>query len=119
MGAIGMKALFSVVLLVPALLDAQSVPAIDSVVNGGAFDNRLAPGALADIFGSHFGTDTSIAVTVGDKPAKVTLANPDQLVIQIPVDAPVGPSAIRVATSTPFPITLNQYAPGLISRGSA
>jgi uncharacterized protein (TIGR03437 family) len=98
-------------------LHSQSVPTIASAVNGGAFDNRLAPGSLADVFGSDLGTDTAIAVTVGGKPAKVTLAIPTQLVIQIPVDAPPGPAAIRVGNSAAFNITLSQYAPGLLSRG--
>ena len=98
-------------------LHAQPVPSITSVVNGGAFDNRLAPGTLADIFGSNLGADTSIAVFVGSKPAAVTLAIPTQLVIQIPVDAPPGPTTIRVGNSAAFSITLSQYAPGLLSRG--
>ena len=97
-------------------LHAQPVPSITSVVNGGAFDNRLAPGTLADIFGSNLGADTSIAVFVGSKPAAVTLAIPTQLVIQIPVDAPPGPTTIRVGNSAAFSITLSQYAPGLLSR---
>jgi len=100
-------------------LHAQTVPSITSVVNGGAFDNRLAPGSLADVFGSYLGADTSIAVTVGGKPAAVTLAIPTQLVIQIPVDAPTGPTTIRVGNSAAFNITLGQYAPGLLSRGGA
>ena len=99
------------------LLLSQSPPTISSVVNGGSFDNRLSPGSLADVFGSNFGTDTSIAVTVGGKPAAVTLALPDQLVIQIPVDASPGPTTIRVGNSPPYNITLSQYAPGLLSRG--
>jgi uncharacterized protein (TIGR03437 family) len=98
------------------LLQAQPVPTIASVVNGGAFDNRLAPGSLADVFGSNLGTDTSIAVTVGGKPATVTLAIPTQLVIQIPVDAPLGPGTIKVGDSAAFNLILSQYAPGLLSR---
>jgi uncharacterized protein (TIGR03437 family) len=94
----------------------QPVPTIASVVNGGAFENRLSPGSLADVFGGNLGSDTSIAVTVGGKPAAVTLAIPTQLVIQIPVDAPPGPTTIQVGNSGAFSITLSQYAPGLLSR---
>src|SRR4029077_17650758 len=53
----------------------------------------------------------------GGKPAKVTLAIPTQLIIQIPVDAPLGPGAIKVGNSAPLNLTLIQYAPGLLSRG--
>lgn len=108
-----------VLLLAGALgwtLQGQSLPVISGVFNGGSFDSRLAPGLLADVFGNNLGTDTSIAVTVGGKQAKVTLAIPTQLVIEIPVDAPVGPTTIRVGNSSPFNITLLQYAPGLLSQ---
>jgi len=101
------------------LLHAQFTPTIQSVVNGGAFDSRLSPGCLADVFGTNLGTEASIAVTVGGKPAKVTLALPTQLVIQIPVEAPAGPATMRVGNSAPYNITLQQYAPGLVSRGGA
>jgi uncharacterized protein (TIGR03437 family) len=101
------------------LLQPQTAPSITSVLNGGAFDNRLAPGSLADVFGANFGTDTSIAVTIAGKPAAVTLAIPTQLVIQIPVDAPTGPTTIRVGNSPAYNITLSQYAPGLLARGGA
>ncbi|HXB69941.1 MAG TPA: IPT/TIG domain-containing protein [Candidatus Acidoferrales bacterium] len=108
-------------LLVGFDLQSQPVssigPTITSVVNGGAFDNRLAPGSLADVFGGNLGTDTSVAVTVGGKAAKVTLATPTQMVIQIPIDASPGSTTIGVGTSGAFNITLSQYAPGLFSRG--
>jgi uncharacterized protein (TIGR03437 family) len=113
-----MRRLCGILLLIGGL-QAQSTPSISSVVNGGAFDNRLSPGSLADVFGTNFGTDTAIAVTVGGKPAAVTLALPTQLVIQLPVDAPAGPTTIRVANSAVYNITLSQYAPGLLARGGA
>jgi len=114
------SARFTMVLLLAGslcqTLPGQTLPVISGVFNGGSFDSRLAPGLLADVFGNNLGTDTSVAVTVGDKQAKVTLAIPTQLVIEIPVDAPVGPAAIRVGNSPPFSITLLQYAPGLLSQ---
>jgi uncharacterized protein (TIGR03437 family) len=97
-------------------LPGQTAPVISGVFNGGSFDSRLAPGLLADVFGNNLATDTSVAVTVGGQQAKVTLAFSTQLVIEIPVDAPVGPTSIRVGNSSPFNITLLQYAPGLLSQ---
>lgn len=99
------------------LVLGQAMPSVNAVVNGGAFNNLLAPGCLADVFGSNFGIDTSIPVTLAGRPAKVILALPTQLVIQIPVDAPMGSSTMQVGNSVAFSITLSQYAPGLISRG--
>jgi uncharacterized protein (TIGR03437 family) len=98
------------------ILPGQTLPVISGVFNGGSFDSRLAPGCLADVFGNNLGTDTSVAVTVGGRQAKVTLAIPTQLVIEIPVDDPVGPTSIRVGNSSPFGITLLPYAPGLLSQ---
>jgi uncharacterized protein (TIGR03437 family) len=101
------------------MLPGQTLPVISGVVNGGSFDSRLAPGLLADVFGSNLGTDTSVSVTVDGKQAKVTLAIPTQLVIEIPVDAAVGPASIRVGNSSPFSITLLPYAPGLLSQSGS
>src|ERR1700732_4388761 len=115
-----MSACFLIVLLLAGALSqtlpGQAAPVISGVFNGGSFDGRLAPGLLADVFGNNLGTDTSIAVTVGGKQAKVTLAIPSQLVIEIPVDAPLGPTSISIGNSSPFNITLLQYAPGLLSQ---
>jgi uncharacterized protein (TIGR03437 family) len=111
---------FAIVLLLAGapgqVLQGQSLPVISGVFNGGSFDGRLAPGLLADVFGSNLGTDTSVAVTVGDKQATVLLALSRQLIIEIPVDAPVGPTTIRVANSSPFGVTLLPYAPGMLSQ---
>ena len=106
------------ILFLPVVL-AQPAPTISAVLNGGAFDRRLSPGALAQIRGNTFGADTSIPVTIGGKPAKVTVALPTQLTVVIPADAAVGATTIRVGTSAPYNITLTQYAPGLLSRGGA
>ena len=111
-----MKSRILAVVLLPIALRGQSAPIISGVFNGGSFDSRLAPGCLADVFGSNLGTDTSLAVTVGGKPAKVTLAIPTQLVIEIPVDAPLGPATIHAGNSAAFDITLLKYAPGLLSQ---
>lgn len=97
------------------ILHAQAAPTITAVRNGGSFDNRLAPGLLAHVSGDDLGTNTSVAVIVGGKPAKVTIAFPTQLTIQIPVDAPLGATTIQVGKSAPFDITLTQYAPALFS----
>jgi uncharacterized protein (TIGR03437 family) len=99
------------------ILYAQT-PAITGVLNGASLDTRLAPGVVANVFGTNFGTSTSIAVTVAGKQAKVLFATGGQLSIQIPVDAPTGATTLQVGTSAPFNITLTQYAPALFTTGN-
>jgi len=88
---------------VTGVLAAASTPA--------AVANRVCPGDLAAVFGSNFGTSTSIQVTIGGKQAAVLFASNTQLNIEIPVDAPAGATTMTVGTSAPFNITLSQFAP--------
>ena len=94
-------------------------PTITSVFNAGApggdpsIANRLCPGALAQIFGSNLPTTTAINVTIAGKQAGVLQAQLNQMIIEIPIDAPVGDTSITVSSSSPYPITISPLAPAL------
>ncbi len=113
-----MKSSHSVSLLffVAAAVHAQT-PVITSVVNAASLDNHLAPGGLAIVNGTNFGSLTSIAVTVGGKSAKVIAAASTQLTIQIPFEASAtsNPNLLVVGSSSTFKITLSQFGPGVFS----
>lgn len=96
-------------------LNAQT---ISRVVNAASRDGRLAPGTLAIITGANLGAAASTPVTVGGKAAAVLLASPAQLTVQIPFDVSLGATTIQVGNSSPFPITLAQYAPAIFTSNS-
>jgi len=93
-------------------LQAQT---ITNVVNAASLQSQLAPGTLANVSGANLGESLSTAVTVGDKSAAVVKASPEQFIIQIPFDAPLGGTTIRVGNSASFPVTLGQFAPALFT----
>ena len=97
-----------------SVLFAQT-PTISRVVDAASFGALLAPGSLANVIGTNFGSSASISVTVGGKACAVLSASPTQLQIQIAVDAPVGPTTIQVGASAPFNLSLAQLAPVLFS----
>ncbi len=96
------------------VLFAQT-PTISRVVDAASSSTQLAPGTLAKIIGANFGTSTAISVTAGGKACAVLSATATQLQIEIAIDAPPGATTIQVGASTPFNISLAQYAPVLYS----
>src|SRR5947209_549701 len=88
---------------------------ISRVVDAASFSTQLAPGSLANVIGTNFGSSASIPVTVGGKACAVLSATPSQLLIQIAVDAPLGSNTIQAGNSAPFSISLQRYAPALYS----
>jgi uncharacterized protein (TIGR03437 family) len=97
------------------IASASAVPAITSVVNAGSFTSGLAPGSAAAVFGTNLPTSASAGALVGSQTAQVFFASATQWSVAIPYNAATGSSTIQVGTSAPFPITLSQYAPALIS----
>ncbi len=92
-------------------LHAQT-PTITSVQNESG-SASLCPGGVAFVRGTNLGS-TSATVTVGSKQAYVLNAfSGTSLQIELPVDAPLGATTLKVGASTPVNITLVQYAPGL------
>ena len=105
------------ILSAPSLCAQPQISSVADAVNGG---NKLCPGSLAVLSGSALGQNPQ--VTVGGKTAfNVTPpAGGPQMTIEIPVDAPVGSATVIVTTtaggpSTPFNITLAQFAPVLLT----
>ncbi|MEO8028004.1 MAG: IPT/TIG domain-containing protein [Bryobacteraceae bacterium] len=103
------------VLLGAAAGTNAQTPVIGSVVSSASYDARLAPGALAFLYGTNFGSNPSTPVSIGGKAAAVVFASPTQFGIQIPVDAAAGMTTAQIGSSAPFAITLSQYAPALFS----
>jgi uncharacterized protein (TIGR03437 family) len=95
--------------LTMSVLHAQT-PTITKVI-GEAGDTVLSPGGIAFVQGSNLGGGA--IVTVGDKQAYVFNTFPTSLQLQLPVDAPLGATTLKVGASAPFGITLVQYSPGL------
>ena len=96
-----------------------SGPAIASVVDAVAANTALCPGDVAAINGANIGN--SPQVTVGGKTA-YNLSNPNggtQMIVQIPVDAPLGATnlvlTLGTGQSATFSITLAAAAPVLIN----
>jgi len=94
---------------------------ITGVVDPYTGSTNLAPGGLAKITGVAGQPSVTIA---GIKATPVVLpVNHPTFIVEIPVTAPVGPANVIVNLSStvstaPFPITLTQYAPVLISSTS-
>jgi uncharacterized protein (TIGR03437 family) len=93
-------------------------PTVSGIVNGFSFGPELCPGAIAQVYGTNFGSAASaVTVMVGGKPGVVTFAIPGVLLAQIPFEASPGPTTLTVtvggATSAPFSITLGTYAPAI------
>jgi len=96
-------------------------PVVQGVVNGASFTTLLAPGTLANVFGTGFGSDIKqVSVQIGGKPAFVMYASPTQLTMQIPVELQPGKGvpvvvAVQGQSSAPFNIDLQAYAPGIFT----
>ena len=94
-------------------LQAQT-PTITAVYGEAGTTSGLCPGGIAFVQGTNLGTNpSSVSVTVGAKNAFVVNASNTSLQIELPFDAPLGATTLKVGTSAPFNITLVQYSPGL------
>ena len=101
--------------------NSGTAPIISGIINAADASTRISPGVLASVFGSNFGTGpaSSVTVTVGGKAAAVLTVTPNQLVIQVPVDAAAGASTMTAkvnnTTSAAMNVTLDTYAPALFT----
>jgi len=112
-------------LLIAAVCQAvlAQMPSISGVVDAARFGTRVAPGSLATIFGTNFGTvPRELTVLVGGRPAYVLQVGNTYAHVQLPVDLPTGAAAVTAERlsqrSLPFPITLSPHAPGLFVKNS-
>jgi uncharacterized protein (TIGR03437 family) len=101
------------------VLHAQG-PTVSAVLNSASFSTNLCPGVLAAIYGSNFGSDASmVSVQVAGKFSYIASVSPTQINALLPYDAATGSnvplvvSVIGHPSAAAFPITLNQYAPGI------
>jgi len=130
-------ALFALVSAALALAQQPPVnPAIQVVVNGASFDNRLAPGVMANVFGGNLAEKAQpstsvplptvlggVSVLVGGKPGALAFISASQVTFQIPVDLPTGPATVQVERkvdgqtlrSAQVNVTLDKYAPALFT----
>jgi uncharacterized protein (TIGR03437 family) len=105
------------ILAISTVLVAQTA-SVTSVVN--TYSARLSPGSLVTVVGTNF--TGKVGVQVGGKAAAVlTLASGTKIAIQLPADLAPGPTTLVVSTesgsSTPFPLTLDTYAPTFTGAG--
>ena len=104
------------VLACAVILQAQT-PTITAVYGEAGTTSPLCPGGIAFVEGTNLGGNGT-AVTVGTRQAYVVNAfGGRSLQIQLPVDAPLGPTTLKAGISAPFNITLVQYSPGLSVNG--
>jgi uncharacterized protein (TIGR03437 family) len=87
------------------------------IVNAASFDERIAPGSLATIFGSGFGRDSgAVHVQFNGSPANVVSVSPFQLNVQAPTGLAPGSVTVRVAAAAGAaeqPIQISDTAPAL------
>jgi uncharacterized protein (TIGR03437 family) len=110
---------------------ATPLLSFQGLVNSASSQPRLAPGALATLFGLNLsvnGTATATAtplpttlagttVTINNQPAPLLLVSPGQINLQLPFNLPVGPATVQVnngvGTSAPMIAQIDSVAPGL------
>jgi uncharacterized protein (TIGR03437 family) len=120
-GTIGLSAVF----LVTHGFSQQpaAIPNISSVVNLASGDAALAPGTLVAIFGSNLTfqqPDTvPVSVSVNGLPGAVLNATPQQLTVELPIEAHPGPATLQLESqqslSPPYSLTLQTYSPGIFT----
>ena len=105
------------ILVLQSLLVGQT-PVIQSVVNSGPGDNRYCPGLVVSVFGANFGSSKSaITASVSGKPAPIISFSSSFLLVQIPFEAPPGPSSLSIQVQGKglaiINLTIDTYAPAL------
>ena len=108
-------------------------PSISTVYNGADSSANLAPGVLAQIRGTNLWNSaalqtcpttpcTGLSVSVGGKSAFISVAAAGVMNIQIPYEAPIGPSSVTVTlngmSSAPFLINLASVGPALLEENA-
>src|ERR1017187_4921165 len=87
--------------LVCAVVRQAQTPTITAVYGEAGTTSPLSPGGIAFIQGTNLG-GTGTTVTVGTRQAYVFNAfNGTGLQLQLPVDAPLGPTTIKAGASAP------------------
>ncbi len=117
----GKLTLIFAILIAGSATAQVTAPTVAGVSNGADFTSHLAPGILAVVFGTNFGSGptSSVTVSVGGKQTYVVAVTPAQLTVQIPTDTPAGATSLMVTvggtSSAPFPVTLDAVAPAIFT----
>ena len=114
-----MRTFITLVLLSAA---AKAQPTIQSISNAASYQQTFSPGSVASVFGKGFGTAPT--VNIGAKAAFVLPNGTDtQVNVQLPVDAPLGPTTLTVTaggqTSAPMNLTIAAYAPAFFTANAS
>jgi uncharacterized protein (TIGR03437 family) len=103
---------------VTAAAPTTPAPTVTNVFDQAAATSNLTPGMPIQVVGTGFGTSStdSATVMIGAEAAPVlTFINSTNLIVQVPVDAPLGPTTLTVTyksqPSTAFNIKLVALAP--------
>ena len=103
---------------VTAATPATPAPTVTNVFDQAAATSKLTPGMPIQVVGTGFGNSMtdSATVMIGTEAAPVlTFINSTNLIVQVPVDAPLGPTTLTVTykdqASTAFNIKLVALAP--------
>jgi uncharacterized protein (TIGR03437 family) len=91
-------------------------PIVSTLVNAGNPNAGFSAGVLASITGFNFNSPT---VTVGGKTAYIVQSTSTSLLVQFPVDVPIGSTTLIVSagglSSTPQNINIDPFAPAFYS----
>src|SRR5690349_5066356 len=117
------RAQFVLIMALACSMAAAQSPAVSAVVNLASGQSSLSPGVLAAVFGSNLDlaqpSTVPISVLLTNLPGVVLTRSPQQLTVQLPVDAQPGPTTLQVGrqglTSVPLQIQLQDYAPGIFT----
>jgi uncharacterized protein (TIGR03437 family) len=72
---------------------SPALPLVNALPN----QTRIYPGAWVSLFGSNLAvTPARVTITVGDQPAEILFASPDQVNFQIPDGLSTGPAVLRL-----------------------
>lgn len=118
LGYLSFNQVASVTFTVVAGTPAPPAPVIAKVAGQAAAAALLTPGMPIEITGTGFGTgpaDAATATIAGRAAPVLKFINSTDVVVQVPVDAPLGAATVTVTykgvTSGPFNVTLEAIAP--------
>lgn len=122
-------------LLLFAALAATAQPRVNAVANAADLSGTVAPGSLAVLLGTGLAAATTtapslplpatlggVSVSVGGRPARLSLVSPTLIQFQIPSGVPAGQAPVIVTTGTVSSPALNvpvtTTAPGVFQLGN-
>ncbi len=122
-------------LLLFAALAATAQPRVNAVANAADLSGTVAPGSLAVLLGTGLATSTTtapsltlpatlggVSVSVGGRPARLSLVSPTLIQFQIPSGVPAGRASVVVTAgsvaSPALDVPVTTTAPGVFQLGN-